>query len=82
MPLSQLEIPVINPVRVLRKSKLDNGVPFMINSETLPQGQCYLEYPDGSVCLVAISYKDSDFILIRKLTARQGESLLRKYNLV
>lgn len=82
MAVQQLQIPGINPVKILRQSKLSNGKPFMINSNELPQSQCYLEYPDGSINLVMVSDEQSDFIVIRKLTGKQGESLLRKYKLV
>ena len=36
-------------IKSLRKEKLSQGLPFMINSEDLPSYQCYLEYPDGSI---------------------------------
>ncbi len=33
----------------LRTKKLSNGLPFLILSEDLPDGQSYLEYADGRI---------------------------------
>ncbi len=42
-------------VKRLRSQKLAKGLPFMINSNELPTTQCYIEYPNGSIQLVALS---------------------------
>ncbi len=44
-------------VQRLRKQKLSSGHPFMINSKTLPKGQCYLEFPDGHIACFYCSYQ-------------------------
>jgi len=68
-------------VRQLRLQKLKSGHPFMINSDELPSGQCYLEYPDGTIKLVKISDDGRDFILINELPAIEGRRLRKKFHL-
>jgi hypothetical protein len=84
MKIKQLEKSAIQAVRILRESKLKNGLPFMINSENLPSDQCYLEYPNGSITLVSLSRKSSDFEIIVEYSRDSEESrqIKKKYNLV
>ncbi len=64
-------------VKRLRKTKHEKGLPFMINSKTLPPNQCYLEYPDGSIALVNIkSITDRDFTTVRILTDAEREEII------
>lgn len=69
-------------VKKLRKSKLARGRPFMINDSSLPQGQCYLEYPDGHIDLVKLSALDADFDVIRSLSAKEAVGIKEKYHLL
>jgi hypothetical protein len=68
-------------VRRLRLQKLKSGHPFMINSRDLPSGECYLEYPDGAIKLVAISDNGRNFILIRELSSAEIQKLRKKFHL-
>lgn len=68
-------------VKRLRVKTLQNGHPFMINSNDLPSSQCYLEYPDGSISLVAISKSRIDFAFIRKLSFTESNLIKRMFNL-
>lgn len=68
-------------VRELRKQTLADGHPFMINSNDLPNSQCYLEYPNGSIHLVSLSENKRDFDLIRKLSIKEAKALRSKFNL-
>lgn len=72
----------INRIKSLRKSKLSQGIPFMINSESLPSYQCYLEYPDGSIKIVEANSKDMDFKVIEELDFLNAEVLRRNLKLI
>lgn len=66
----------------LRKQKLSSGHPFMINSRKLPKGQCYLEYPDGTIKLAEISSTKRDFIIIKELNTIEGTSIRKLHHLI
>jgi hypothetical protein len=68
-------------IQILRKEKLQNGHTFMINSGTLPDGQCYLEHPDGSIELVTLSRSQKDFERVRVLSKHESVSLLKSLQL-
>ena len=68
-------------VKRLRRQKLAKGLPFMINSKELPSNQCYLEYPDGSIHLVALAENKRDFDLIRELTPQESKALRIQFKL-
>jgi hypothetical protein len=68
-------------IRELRKQKLSQGIPFMINCNSLPSHKCYLEYPDGAIKLVTLSGKGCDFDIVRSLNSRERKRLRHKYNL-
>ena len=82
MSIKQLEKSGIEAVRMLRKSKLNMGVPFMINSKELPSTQCYLEYPNGYINLVTIGEDKSDFKIITELTLVQSNTIRKKYKII
>lgn len=71
----------VNAVRMLRQNKLSKGLPFMINSKSLPSGQCYLEYPDGVIKLVTIDGSLQDFKIIRELDPQETERLRKRYRI-
>jgi hypothetical protein len=53
----------------LRNRKLGQGMPFLILSEDLPEGQSYLEYADGRIELQEV-YEEGDLLkskVIRQL---------------
>jgi hypothetical protein len=68
-------------VKMLRNDKLRKGMPFMINAKELPGNQCYLEYPDGKILLVAISSSGNDFLVLRELTTIENTDVRKRYNL-
>ncbi len=68
-------------VKRLRRQNLAEGFPFMINDDSLPSGQCYLEQPDGSVQLVKLATNGRDFDLIRELSVQESNLLRAKYEL-
>ncbi|MCP9750447.1 hypothetical protein [Ferruginibacter sp. HRS2-29] len=81
MTLKQIERAGIDAVKMLRRTKLSGGLPFMINSDLLPPEQCYLEYPDGSIKTVVISKYDNDFKVIEELSAERIAYIRNKYEL-
>ncbi|HTE32603.1 MAG TPA: hypothetical protein VK666_19620 [Chryseolinea sp.] len=78
-PLKKIERKGNAAVRNLRRQKLRDGLPFMINSGELLAGQCYLEYPDGIIKLVEIEKESRDFQIIRELSATETERLRLHY---
>jgi hypothetical protein len=61
-------------IRKLRLQKLKQGHPFMINSSELPDGQCWLEYPDGHIHLVKLSKCRMDFESISKMSLKESDA--------
>jgi hypothetical protein len=82
MKLKQLERSGVEAVKMLRRTKLNLGLPFMINSPLLPPDQCYLEYPDGSIKIVTLSKQDNDFKTLSELDSKKSDSIRKKYKLV
>ncbi|HZH95921.1 MAG TPA: hypothetical protein VEY06_08555 [Flavisolibacter sp.] len=68
-------------VKRLRTGKLAKGIPFMINSNELPSGQCYLEYPNGTIQLVALAKGAQDFDVIRELDLQESKILRSRFGL-
>jgi hypothetical protein len=68
-------------VMELRLRKLQNGLPFMIDSDDLESDQCYLEFPDGAIKLVSLRTGAREFTTIRTLSANEARSLRVKEGL-
>src|SRR5215210_6925827 len=66
---SRLEKEGLSAVRRLRESKLTKGWPFMMNANTLPSYQCYLEYPGGSIKIVEANASRTGFIVVGQVDA-------------
>ncbi|MGF2412445.1 hypothetical protein [Ferruginibacter sp.] len=71
----------LNAVRLLRQQKHKLGHPFMINLNSLPQGQFYLEYPDGSITLSVINFENNEYQTIRQLSHAEITALKTSLNL-
>jgi hypothetical protein len=78
----RLERTGLKTIKLLREKKLNQGRPFMINSEILPPEQCYMEYPDGSIKIVEANVKELDFIVIEELDSTEINRLKRKLKLI
>lgn len=65
----------------LRMQKHKMGYPFMINSSTLPSGQCWLEYPSGEIHLVELSKSKTDFDIVKVLSLKESDALRKLLNL-
>jgi hypothetical protein len=72
----------LNAVRLLRQQKHKLGHPFMINLNSLPQGQFYLEYPDSSITLSVINFELNEYQTIRQLSKAEIIALKKNLNLV
>lgn len=81
MDVQQIENAGSLAIKMLRKAKLSMGHPFMLNTKSLPVGQCYLEYPEGVFRVVKISKEDLDYQVIRQLTSEQSNLLRKEYKL-
>lgn len=68
-------------VRRLRSQRLQNGLPFMINANELEGSMCYLEYPDGTICLVKQMTNGLDFEIIHQLDQREIDIIRNRYQL-
>jgi hypothetical protein len=82
MTAKKLEKSASKAIRQLRKKRLQQGLPFMINSDLLPSNQCYLEYPDGSMKIVEANSKGSDFKVIEELGYFDIEFVRRRLKLI
>ena len=79
--LAEIEVIGTNAVKKLREKKLQNGLPFMINSKSLPSNQCYLEYPNGTIVIAQIFSSERDFTIVKKLNHNEVIILRNRYNL-
>lgn len=81
MNARELEEAGTKAVKELRLKTLASGWPFMINCNELPIGQCYYEYPDGSIHMVTICRKSFDFKTLKILSADKAQELRSKCKL-
>jgi hypothetical protein len=81
MNIKRLEKSAALALKNLRLTKLQNGLPFMINSDLLPSNQCYLEYPDGSIALVFLNRKMNDFKTITEYSSEQADLIRKQFKL-
>lgn len=65
----------------LRREKRKKGYPFMINSSTLQDYQCWLEYPSGEIHLVELSKSRTDFDIVKVLSIKESNALRKLLNL-
>ncbi|HEY2720691.1 MAG TPA: hypothetical protein VGI82_03140 [Chitinophagaceae bacterium] len=72
----------LRAIKKLRKKKLNQGLPFMINSDTLDTTQCYLEYPDGSIKIVEADTRERDFQIVLELSMDDANKLRKKLKLL
>jgi len=68
-------------VRKLRSQRLENGLPFMINTNELEGSMCYLEYSDGTISLVKQATNGLDFEIIHQLDQHEIDDIRNRYQL-
>ena len=59
----------------LRKDNLSNGLTFMVFSEDLPDGQSYLEYPDGHIEIAGLAENGDEMNLVSIRTLTEFETI-------
>ena len=82
MAAKKLEISAYKAIKLLRKKKLSQGLPFMINSDMLDSKQCFMEYPDGSIKIVEADPKEFDFRIVFEYNSKDANDLRRRLNLI
>ncbi|RYU90858.1 hypothetical protein EWM62_09465 [Mucilaginibacter terrigena] len=80
--IKDLESIATKAVHRLRQETLTSGQPFMINVSSLPENQCYFEYPDKSIKLVMFLKEKKDFSPLKNLTSRDRDRLRKRLGLV
>ncbi|TJY68131.1 hypothetical protein FAZ19_02400 [Sphingobacterium alkalisoli] len=68
-------------VKALRASRLNSGLPFMINVKGLESKLCYMEYPNGKIHLVKQSSNGNDFETIHILDESETVQFRRRFDL-
>lgn len=65
---------VSEATRALRQKNLNNGLPFLILSEELPEGQAYREFQDGHIEVQEITEDGAELRskLVRRLTQAEA----------
>ena len=81
MKIKQLESNALKAVMMLRTKKLSTGHPFMIFMPSLPANHCLLEFPNGEIKEVTVDKTNSDYKVIRMLSANETLQLRKKYKL-
>ena len=81
MKIKKLEKSATRAIKDLRLRKLQNGIPFMINSDLLPSNQCYLESPGGSIALVFLNRRLNDFKTITEYSSEESDLIRKQFKL-
>jgi hypothetical protein len=68
-------------IKLLRKQKHNQGLPFMINSNKLKAHQCFLEFPDGIIKIVEVDKSKIDFKVVYELDKQESNNLRRELGL-
>ena len=79
--IKEIERIGIEAVKNLRLKRLRQGNFFMINLNSLPSDQCYLEYPDGIIKLALYESGAKHFTIVRELEKDESSYLRSKLNL-
>jgi hypothetical protein len=82
MTAKKLEKSASGAIKLLRRKKFEQGLPFMINSDMLDSDQCFLEYPDGSIKIVEADPEKCDFRVVFEYDINESNRLRRKLKLI
>lgn len=71
-------------IKNLRKRNFSKGLPFLLLSENLPEGQVYKEFADGRIEIqeVAAAGKDFRTRVVKVFKGRQADSIRKRYGLL
>ncbi|MGF7083035.1 hypothetical protein [Mucilaginibacter sp. UYCu711] len=67
----------------LREDNFNRGIPFMMFSDNLPDGEAYLEYPDGKIEVVRIDEEgeENNLTTVKILSKVEAERVRIEYGL-
>jgi hypothetical protein len=71
-------------IRNLRKRNFSIGLPFLLLSETLPEGQVYKEFPDGRIELQEVAFAGKDFRtrVAKVFKGTQADGIRKQYGIL
>lgn len=72
----------LQAIKNLRKQKLSQGIPFMINSHFLDPHQCFIEYPDGHIKIAEANSKECDFKIVFECTLSDSDLWRKRLKLI
>jgi len=79
--IKQLQKAANEAIKLLRKQKHCEGLPFMINSDMLETDQCFLEFPDGIIKIVEADMPRRDFKVVFELNQQESDNLRKELGL-
>lgn len=74
----------LNTIKTLRLRNFSNNLPFLMLSESLPNGQSYLEFPDGKITIHKVLARGSTIgtRTVRTLGSREADQIRKQYGLL
>jgi len=72
----------LNTIKTLRLKNFSNNLPFLMLSENLPDGESYLEFPDGEIIVheVFLEGKVIRTRTIRMLSSEEVDQIRKEYS--
>ncbi len=71
-----------NFIRKMREDNFSKGWHFLIYDSQLPEGQTYVEYPDGNINIEFLKNATESFVIIRRLTFVQAKRVRIRFGLI
>lgn len=74
----------LNTIKTLRLKSFTNNLPFLMLSESLPDGQSYLEFPDGEFIVHEV-FLEGTMVgtkTVRTLRSEEGDQIRKEYELL
>ena len=74
----------LNTIKTLRLKNFSNSLPFLMLSENLPDGQSYLEFPDGKIIVHEI-FLEGTIVgtkIVRTLSSNEAGQIRKDYGLL
>ena len=74
----------LNTIKTLRLRNFSKNLPFLMLSENLPNGQSYLEFPDGKIIVHKVFSQNSTIgtRTIRTLGSIEADKIRKQYGLL
>jgi hypothetical protein len=73
----------LKTIKQIRASNFKRNLPFLILSEELPEGQMYLEFPDGRIEIqqMAPGEPSFQFDVVKALPSAEADEIRKTYGL-